>query len=968
MEGVSTGDLGMSGVLSGLKDKIKNEDEDEGELLWLFDLANASLPLLPRLTDRYPPRVAVSPYQDLEKATVLQECRVFNDSNIVTNQPRRCCMLITKLLHIIAQGETLTSSEVTDVFFGVTKLFQSKDTNLRRMMYLFIKEVAEATNPDDVIIVTSSLTKDMNCPEDLYRANSLRVLTRIIDATMLGAIERYIKQAIVDKNALVAGSALSSGLKLYSISPDVVRRWVNEVQEAVNSNYEMVQYHALGLLYQIKQHDRLAVSKLVTQLSKGSMRSPLAMCLLIRYTTKILQEDLNAESARAAYQFLERCLRHKSEMVVYEAARAICNLPEVEVNDLSPAITALQLFLSSPKVPVKYGALRILNEVANKHSMAVMRCNEDMEALMADPNRSVATLAITTLLKTGSEGSIERLMKQISSFMGDIADEFKVAVVVAIRQVCLKYPQKHRVMVGFLATFLREEGGFDFKKAITDSIVQLMAAIPDTRETGLFHLCDFIEDCEFTALCTQILHLIGEMGPATSAPARYIRFVYNRVILENAAIRAAAVSSLAKFGAGCPDLRQSIRVMLKRSLDDEDDEVRDRACLALKLLSEDGTSDSNGHRTEQANGDTSQAPSHGGNAHLIVDPLPRSFHQLEKGLQSYVTHMSAMEGQPLTLATLPVVEDVVRSPPKGGGASAASAVGTAASTGFQAGPTAAATSADVAAALAEVPQLAALGRIFRSAAPVPLTESETEYVVRCVKHIFEEHVVLDFCVTNTIEDQMLVDVTVGLECSEPELYEMQDNIPLPTLKYNQTGHTYVVFKRNMEVAIEPASFTCELHFKVVDVDPATGEPEGDEEGFAEEYPLEALELTSSDYMAKVSLGDFRRGWEQISSEGEVMETYALQQLRRLEDAVNAVIDFLGMQVCDGTATVPATEKGATNKPHMLHLSGIFVGNVQVMARAQLRVGDPAASGGCLLKIAVRSEDPDVSRMVADCIQ
>lgn len=32
-----------------------------------------------------------------------------------------------------------------------------------------------------------------------------------IDATMLGAIERYIKQAIVDKNAMVASSALVAG-------------------------------------------------------------------------------------------------------------------------------------------------------------------------------------------------------------------------------------------------------------------------------------------------------------------------------------------------------------------------------------------------------------------------------------------------------------------------------------------------------------------------------------------------------------------------------------------------------------------------------------------------------------------------------------------------------------------------------------------------------------------------------------
>lgn len=55
----------------------------------------------------------------------------------------------------------------------------------------------------------------------------------------------------------------------------------------------------------------------------------------------------------------------------------------------------------------------------------------------------------------------------------------------------------------------------------------------------------------------------------------------------------------------------------------------------------------------------------------------------------------------------------------------------------------------------KVPELASLGRVFRSAVPVELTESETEYVVRCVKHIMDAHVVLDFTVSNTIEEQVL---------------------------------------------------------------------------------------------------------------------------------------------------------------------------------------------------------------------
>lgn len=63
------------------------------------------------------------------------------------------------------------------------------------------------------------------------------------------------------------------------------------------------------------------------------------------------------------------------------------------------------------------------------HPNAIIACNVDLENLISDTNRSIATLAITTLLKTGSETSVDRLMKQISSFVNEISDEFKIVVV-----------------------------------------------------------------------------------------------------------------------------------------------------------------------------------------------------------------------------------------------------------------------------------------------------------------------------------------------------------------------------------------------------------------------------------------------------------------------------------------------------------------------------------------------------------
>ena len=51
--------------------------------------------------------------------------------------------------------------------------------------------------------------------------------------------------------------------------------------------------------------------------------------------------------------------------------------------------------------------------------------------------------------------------------------------------------------------------------------------------------------------------------------------------------------------------------------------------------------------------------------------------------------------------------------------------------------------------LVAIPQFATLGPLFRSSAkPVELTESETEYVVNCVKHVFNDHIVFQVSMVN----------------------------------------------------------------------------------------------------------------------------------------------------------------------------------------------------------------------------
>lgn len=132
------------------------------------------------------------------KTTIIQEARVFNESPI---SPRKCRALLTRIVYLLYVGETFGTQEATTIFFGTTKLFQHKDvcaihspashwlrrlpqSALRQAVYLAIKELA--TTAEDVIMVTSSIMKDMQPnSEVIYRPNAIRALCRIIDVSVI---------------------------------------------------------------------------------------------------------------------------------------------------------------------------------------------------------------------------------------------------------------------------------------------------------------------------------------------------------------------------------------------------------------------------------------------------------------------------------------------------------------------------------------------------------------------------------------------------------------------------------------------------------------------------------------------------------------------------------------------------------------------------------------------------------------
>lgn len=791
----------------------------------------------------------------------------------------------------------------------------------------------------------------------------------------------------------VSSAALVSSYHLLPIAKDTVRRWQGEVQEAAsaakssggfslgfggsssgshtlaaaNTNF-MTQYHAIGLLYHMRSQDRMALVKMTQQYSAaGAVKSPAATVLLVRLAAKLAAEDPGLR--KPMMTLLDGWLRHKSEMVNFEAAKAISEMSDVTDGELVQTIHVLQLFLTSPRAITKFAAIRILHQLASTKPDSVRPCNQDIESLITNSNRSIATFAITTLLKTGNEQSVDRLMKQLSGFMSEVSDEFKVTIVEAIRTLCLKFPAKQAGMLAFLSSVLRDEGGYEFKRSVVESMFDLIKFVPESKEDALAHLCEFIEDCEFTKLAVRVLHLLGMEGPKTANPTKFIRYIYNRVVLENAVVRAAAVTALAKFGVGQTDshVKSSVRVLLTRCLDDTDDEVRDRAAFNLRLMDED---------EEMA-------------YKFIRNDSMFSLPVLEHQLVMYLTADDKEAfSQPFDLSKVPVVtreqadaEDrtkkltsatpTLKAPSAGpkptakGGAEAIAAA-TAAAQRYQS-------------QLQSIPEMAEYGGVLKSSSIIELTESETEYVVTCIKHLFKEHLVLQYDIKNTLPEVVLADVTVAASPSEEDAsLEEEFVIPAPKLVANEPGTVYVSFKRTEgEDAYVATSFTNVLRFTTKEIDPTTGEPE--DSGFDDEYQVEDLELTGSDYIVPAYAGSFDNVWEQSASGEEATETLQLANVKSLAgkspdttpphlvkqllilltiDATEQITTALSMQPLDGTDIALSTST------HTLKLYGKTVNGGKVAAMVRMAY---SAKTGVTMKIDARSEEPGVAGLVTNSV-
>lgn len=559
--------------------------------------------------------------------------------------------------------------------------------------------------------------------------------------------------------------------------------------------------------------------------------------------------------------------------------------------------------------------MKILNQLASKNPSGVSGCNVEIESLLTDSNRTVATLAVTTLLKTGTENSIDRLIKQMSSFVSEISDEFKSIVVDAVKTLCLKFPAKHSILIEFLGSILREEGGYDYKKKTVESICEILNSIPESREVGLIQLCEFIEDCEYPKLTAKIIYLIGNIGPSSKNASELIRYIYNRLILESTMVRVSCVSALSKFAIDFPESRHDISKILRtKCFIDPEDEVRDRAIISLALISKEISSEKLFYYYDPVALELALLEAK--TNYIDVPRVPQSVF-----FKSIETNLSKLEAIKLVES-----ED---------------------------------SNSNYSTKIIHLPGLNSLGPVLFSGSAKPLNDSDSECHVAVINHIFKNHVVIEFICKNTIPRVIMENVEIKTNLSSDQDVKLLKAFHIKSLKYEFDESCFNVL--GCASLLRPViNFDCIVNFAFRDFDESlnvcTGPPT------FESFKLNSFEISFIDYVQPLRIASFNDTWVSDKFGFSSRATFELPNIDSIQDSVDLLVNTFGGKAFDNSDRIMPS---AT--VHTLNIGGLLLTpKAPIAFLIKCRV---ALVNQCItLEIQVKAPDQSICDLVLSQVQ
>ena len=810
--------------------------------------------------------IPVPRFDDLRKDLTLQNASIFNEKNV---QSEQCIEILINLIYLLNKGEKFSEKEKESIFFSATKLLHNANPILRRIIFLFVKHLNWWQSS---FILTGSLITELNGDDDLIKPNCFRLLGQITDASSVNVVERLLKEAINNKNHEVASSALCCTLFMSLKGFGIAKSWINEISEKLNSSLSeenLLTFHTLLLLKEIKKNDKLFLIKIFSRIAETSgsrsHRSQFAICQLIRYVTDLLlKADLEESTKKTFHIFLQMSLYRLEESIKIEAARSIMIIPNISASIRQETIATLCELISSSNKIVRFAALKTLDKHIDGFAQNVaVDIFLELEKIIEDSgtNSSIKSYAFSIFLKISKGLSDYRLEKMFKTFIEQYTkfkEDFKKKLINISKNISRENPTKNKLYYDFFCSVFKLDAGPQTKLEILDALIWFIYNDKDLKLQTIFFLAESLFECQYDVLKIRIINLLGKECELVNNKSKLVRYIYNQLLLEFPAVRASAISALGEIGFKENNLRDIIISLIENCLNDDDNEVRERAFMiskALKAVKDKKKEDQqlinfvfpqkvkNPSPVEELNIDLIQ---------LVLNSEKENLLKSDDICQELVSILNDTEK--ISEILIKDKEELKKKEKK-----EKKRLGLDVSERKK-------SEDDYATTM--------FTKIYGPPKVITpykkLTDQSAEYLTKYRKIVHDKIVVMDFEITNTIEFQIINDVSLDMQMLNYEGFDLDKTeiIPIKSLKTNESGHLYFKLLKNKDSIYSNCSFNCTLKFDLQELD-VKGNPHGIP--VKETYKLDKpVEVCYADYYiknSKVNLENFAEFWKQAEKSG-----------------------------------------------------------------------------------------------------
>lgn len=514
------------------------------------------------------PVITETPVKEMENTDLVRRCVIFKENPL---RIAECQAHLVRLLNAISANYQFTERDIEDIYFSVSFAWNSKDLILHRLILLFLRSLKV---PKSIaFMMTHSLAKDAISDIIFIKAVAIRYMPHLLPPENIKDAGRFIQQLISSSEPLATSSALLSAFSYINIGGmKEVRNWLADIKASFRKG-GYSQYHAQLLLYKIYQGDGISLKQKAEEWKNACSRNSLQAHVLIQCAL----EASNLLKSVEPLNIIKDLLSHRSPITCLDAVRAILSSELASPDLISATINRLHGLLQSPTKLTIFAALRTISQYAAKRREEFAICNSTLERLLNEPDKQISSLAAISLLHTGFEATIDRVLPKIGEFTAKLSTDQLSNLLQSCVSLTVRCPVKAESIISFMWTNFRQQDNQNTQRSFIDALFNFWEQLQNRRNLVLKYLCEYIEDAKYNEIAVDVINFLAKHATAKEYRMEVIRVLCNRLLLDLVDIRAAAIDAIAVFAVGDFKDADEVKKQIERYCQDPDDEVRDRA-------------------------------------------------------------------------------------------------------------------------------------------------------------------------------------------------------------------------------------------------------------------------------------------------------------------------------------------------------------------------------------------------------